>query len=117
MKLVKRNLTMTRLDDFSKARVCECLEALGMLPAPRSGRKGYIGPKRYRRIQRFEGFRGQDRFELEDIFQEAKTTFYARIKETHPDKNPRHAKQARRLIAAWGQLKKLFYRHGIGKGD
>jgi hypothetical protein len=119
MKLVKRNfkVSQTTLEDFSRAKVTECLQALGMA-SPSTCKMRRHDPKKYRRINRFEGFWGQDRYVLEDILREAEEAFDEHIKRVHPDKNPKLAgQQARRVISAWRQLRKLFARHGIKKGN
>lgn len=115
MKLIKRAYRTTALDDFSRATVSMCLEALGIIERDQNHPRSHPfekSEKKYRRILRFEGFWGQDRYDLEDIFKEAREKYLERIKEIHPDKNITQAKTATRIIAAWKQLEKLFKRHG-----
>lgn len=113
MKLTKKSWTTTNKDDFSRARVSECFLALGMLERLPDGRpKGKV-PKRLLHIPRFDGFWGQDQYDLADTLKESRIAFKERIKELHPDKNPKHEKEARRVIAAHRQLEKLFKQHNI----
>ncbi len=109
--LIRKKLHHKGVTDFSRAKVYECLEALGLIERKADGRM--TAPERYRRISRFEGFWGQDRYDLEDTLREAKERFHQVIMDVHPDKSLDHDEDARVVIAAYRQLTKLFKRHRI----
>ena len=112
MSLIKRAFRGTDKDDFSRARVGECLQALGLCE---KDSHGYLinCPDTYRYTPRFEGFWGQEWYDLEQILKDAKQAYLTRIAELHPDKHPEKADEARRVIAAWKQCEKIFARHNI----
>ncbi len=113
-KLVKKALRIsTNKEDFSRASVTQCLEGIGLIQKRNVVHAFDRCPKKYRRVPRFEGFWGQDQYDLQDVLKEATAFFHNRIKEIHPDKHPDNATLTRITIAAFRQLQKLFAKHNI----
>ena len=111
-KLVKKALRLPSQEDFSRARISECLVALGLAE---QGKNGHLTncPERYTKTPRSEGFWGMSEWDLADTLKDIKARFKTLIVDLHPDKKPEHEPETRRIIAAYKQALKIFRQHNI----